>query len=669
MSLTRRKFLALSGVAAGVSAVNFTAFPQSCGPDECQLWWPPDQALPTFPEAFHFDAADLTALDGDQQGLLVTLQGVVNRKRPRLYLYWGTDPTNLQWLNTIRVPHTITTDPWSLFHKYRGEVNGAIVYDPNVPDTINLATTLAGIHDAVIATADLATQWKLPVIEDLRGRFANKLAVYQYALSTVWPKTTRRLLTAIGPSSTVTVPNVQWTTLLKVTSPVTDASNKATYTADLSGLLGAAAVYVRYQDAYPGDGWGPSVSQVTVTADGNVIASFQPGTAGEQPFLFDPDSSQLATGWRFADGGNYFIYKFTPPAGTKALTLSTVMWNEYFVTATGTQPSIQVANPLFRDYIVATKAPVFWLDPNVAEEAALFAQILKTMEPDAPYLGWFPNGDEMPGVTLCGQYASPVVAADDFYNGTAFSGVRARIKRTQPAARVPKLDKKIYLSLTMVEGDNIQYDQHRLRQIWDDPGRGLVPLGWSISVLLLDIAPAMLAYYQDTQTENDLLVAGPSGAGYTYPAVWPAADLPGYLERSGAYMQRTGMHTLFAYNRDGSTDLPFSTSLADQYKRYIPGLQGIVYNYESSSQVSLVDGLPLATLLGVNDAPSGTTELTSVASGWNGQSPLFVAAGLESWNMTPTDAKTLVDAVGSQFEVVRPDVFFALYRQSLVTKP
>jgi len=667
MPISRREFLVLSGAAAGASAVNLAAYSQSSKTlaGTPQLYWPPDRALPTFPQAFHLDAADLTALDGDQQGLLVSLQGIVNRTRPRLYFYWGTDPTNLEWLETIRVPYTTTTEPWSLFQRYRSEVSGAIVYDPNVPDTINLATTLAGVHNAVIATADLAASYQLPVVEDLRGRFANKLAVYQYALANVWPSLTKRLVTAISPSNTQAVANVPWTTLLKVTQPVTDASNKATYTADLSSFLSQPSVYIQFQDAYSNTGWGPSVSQVTVTADGSVIASFQPGTDAELPFLFDPDSSQIASGgWRFADGTNYFIYKFTPPAGTKTLTLSILMWNQYFVTATNTAPSYQVANPLFRDYIVATQAPVFWLDPDVASEAALFSQILQTVEPDTPYLGWFPNGNEMTGVTLCAQNATVVVAADYFYNGSVFSGVQAPVKSFQPRAPIPQLANKIYLSLTMVEGDNIQYDQHRMRQMWDDPTRGQVPLGWSVSVLLLDIAPALLGYYQQTQTPNDLLVAGPSGAGYTYPVVWPASALPKFMARSGAYMQRTGMQTLFAYNRDNSTDVPLSASLVNLYRMNIPGLEGIVYNFETTSQASIIDGLPVVTLLGVNDEQSGATQLASIAESWNGASPLFVAAGLESWNMMPSDAKTLVDSLGAQFEVVRPDVFFQLLQQS-----
>jgi hypothetical protein len=673
MSISRRKFLVLSGAAAGASAADLAAYSSDAGSiaPPPQFYWPPDKALPAFPQAFHLDAADLSALDGDQQGLLVSLQGIVNRSRPRLYFYWGTDPTNLEWLQTIRVPSSITTDPWSLFDRYRSEVRGAIVYDPLVPDTINLATTLAGVHNAVIATADLATQYSLPILEDLRGRFTDNLSVYQYALSNVWPGLTKRLLTGISPSNQQTTPNVQWTTLFKVAAPVTDASNKATYTADLSSFLSAPSVYVQYQDAYSNTGWGPSVSQVTVTADGSVIASFQPGTSAETPFLFDSDSSQIASGgWRFADGTNYFIYKLTPPAGTKSLTISMVMWNQYFVTATNTAPSYQVVNPLFRDYIVATSAPVFWLDPDVPAEAALFAQILETVEPDTPYLGWFPNGDEMPGVTLCAQYATVVVAADYFYNGSVFSGVSAPIKSVQPGpASVPKLENKIYLSLTMVEGDNIQYDQHRLRQMWDDPTRGQVPLGWSISVLLLDIAPAMLSYFQQTQTANDLLVAGPSGAGYTYPVMWPSSALPAFMRRSGAYMERTGMRSLFAYNRDDTTDIALSTSLVDMYKANIPGLEGIVYNFETSSLATMIDGVPVATLLGVNDEQSGAAQLAAIAESWNGTSPLFVAAGLESWNMMPSDAKGLVASLGSQFEVVRPDVFFQLLRQSQQPQP
>jgi hypothetical protein len=656
-TLSRRAFLALTGAAAGSRAVS--SFAATATPQPASTG-----VLPTFPRAQFLEAADLTALTGDEQCLLVSLQGQVNRRQPRLYFYWGTDTTNQTWLNTITVPHRTSTDPWEFLAKYRSEIRGAVVYDVNVPDTVNVATAIASMGGAVIATADLAKAHQLNVVEDLTGQFANGLAAYQWAFDNIWPKMPQRILTAIGGTNSVQVANVQWTTLLQVTQPVTDSSNKAVYTADLTPFLTTGgAVYVRWTDAYPSDGWGPSVDQVRVTADGNVIASFQPGSSGETPYVFDLDSSQTASGWRFSDGSEYFIYKFVPPTGTKKLTLSCEMWNEYVVSATSTAPSVQQGNPNFRDYIVAAQAPVFWLDPEDPAQAALFTSILKRAQPDTPYLGWFPQGHEMTGVTLCGQYASPVVAADFYINGSVFAGgapapISSRI--THPPT--PKVANKIYLTLTMVEGDNAQYNQHRMRAIWDDEGRGAVPLNWSISAFLYDIGPAIFGYYQRTATANDLLMAGPSGAGYTYPAVWPAAALEGYTQRTGAYMRATGMDTLFAYNRDGSTDLPFTASIVDRYQRNVPGLLGIVYNYESSSQVSFVDGMPLATLMGVNDLSSGQTQLAQLAASWDGTAPLFVAAGLESWNMMPTDAKNLVASLGSDFQVVRGDTFFQMLR-------
>ncbi|HEY8460993.1 MAG TPA: GxGYxYP domain-containing protein [Blastocatellia bacterium] len=664
MPFTRRKFLALSGAGFGLSILPFPALSHS--PGEVQngsLVWPPDQALPTFPKPHYLEAADLSSLSGEEQALLVTLQGIVNRRRPRLYLYWGTDRTNQDWLPNLNVPYRNISDPWGLLERYRPEIRGAVIYDPNLPDTVNLATNLAGLKGGVISSAELAESLDLPVLDDLRGRFSNKLDAYYWALGNLWPKMTNRMLTAISPTNVVSTPNVQWTTLLREANQVRDASNRAVYTADLSPFLGGEAVYVRYQDAFTDDGWGPSVSQVTVTADGNVIASFQPASAGENPYLFELNNSQTTSGWRFADGNNYFIYKFAPPAGTTQLTLQTEMWNQYLVTATNTAPSRQVANPLFRDYIVAVNAPVFWLDPESADEAALFTEILETAQPDSLYLGWFPHGHEMTGVTLCGQHSAPVAATDFFYNGTVFSGARGKVKASQPRPRAHRLENKIYLTMTMVEGDNLQYNQHRMRSIWDDPGRGQVPINWSISALLLDIAPTMLQYFQQTQTANDLLVAGPSGAGYTYPANWPREDLIGYMRRSGRYMARTGMDVLFAYNRDGNTDLPLTADITDLYQRYARGLQGIFLNYQSQSQISMIGGLPVATLMGVNDLASGQRQLADVSQAWDGQSPLFVAAGLLAWNMTPTDANTLASSLGPEFEIVRGDEFFKLYRE------
>lgn len=62
--------------------------------------------------------------------------------------------------------------------------------------------------------------------------------------------------------------NAHWTTVLQESQPVTDGSNKADRTIDLTPYLGAAAdgskpVYLKVSDAFPDDGWGGRVYHVT----------------------------------------------------------------------------------------------------------------------------------------------------------------------------------------------------------------------------------------------------------------------------------------------------------------------------------------------------------------------------------------------------------------------
>ena len=54
------------------------------------------RTYPTFqpkmpPPARHLYVANISALPPDQKRLLVTLQGIVNRTRPRIYLIWRPD--------------------------------------------------------------------------------------------------------------------------------------------------------------------------------------------------------------------------------------------------------------------------------------------------------------------------------------------------------------------------------------------------------------------------------------------------------------------------------------------------------------------------------------------------------------------------------------------------
>lgn len=665
MDTSRRTFMKLAAGAAAVVSVGSTGTAMAASPAR---HWSGHPVLPQFPQPVHLDVADVTTADAADQALLTTLQGIVNRHQPRIWLLYSDDGSDQAWLDTTRVPYRKVGDALSLVERYRHEISGAIVYDTDQPDSVNIATTMAGLHGAVIATADQAKSLGLRVIEDLTGKFSSNIEAYTWQLENLWPKCNHSMLTGISPTQTVPVDGVTWTTVAKVDQPVTDNSNKGTFTFDLSAELGGDAVYVRFQDAYPNDGWGPSVLQVDVAADGTSIASFQPTTDAETPFLFDTGGSSIADGgWRFADGGSYFTYKFSPPAGTKALSIKILMWNEYLITATDTAPSEVVAFPFFRDYIVANRAMVSWLEPDIPAQAAVLDQIFAKVTPTTPYLGWFPGAvpGEWSGVGLASQHGIEVIAADFFNNATVLSGTRDRIESRRRPVPPATLENKVYLSFTFMEGDNAQYDQHRLRDIWDNADRGKVPTNWTISPLLADLAPAMLSYFQRTASANDLLIAGPSGAGYTYPGLWPTGAFDQFTELTGHYMSRAGMDVVYVFNMIDGTGAALTDAIGASYVKNTDTL-GAVLTGGISSQVSSPGGLPLITDFGAGPAPADYQKaLLAKIADWDGTKPLFLACSISAWDWTPTEVAALAALLDDPFRIVRGDTFFTLLGKTI----
>jgi len=144
-----------------------------------------------------YDAAEDSV---ELKNLLVSLQGIVNRTEPRIFLLSSAerwpDPWEKEgfWLEQARSDFGLSTvevdDPWELLDEFAGEVAGAVVTDPEQVHTNNVATVFAGIHDAILVDPSLLPQVEqrgLPVIEDLRGRFESNEQMYRWAFETLWP--------------------------------------------------------------------------------------------------------------------------------------------------------------------------------------------------------------------------------------------------------------------------------------------------------------------------------------------------------------------------------------------------------------------------------------------------------------------------------------------------
>jgi MYXO-CTERM domain-containing protein len=463
----------------------------------------------------------------DHLVLFASLKGVVNMTQPRIFSYEGDAFAEgpHTWLQSLGLSWTEVADPWTLITKYRTEIAGVIVYDDAQPDTINLATTMAGPRKALVTSAALLPRlmgapYNLTVLEDLRGRFTSKVAVYQYLHDQIWPNVTHRVVVGASP------------------------------------IFHKAAV---------------------------------------------------------------------------------------------------------REYIVAIGAAAFWLDPYVPAESAILDRFLDEMGPGDSYLGWWP--EEGPGVERASRFGIPTIASDYATNLTMHGGMPRTIA-VKDVPPKPPLENKMYVAFILSDGDNLQYVEHLMRKLWNDPGRGHVPMGWTVSPAMVDAMPGALSYYFTSASADDNLISGPSGYGYAYPNVWPSdALLEDFTRRTDDYVRRAGLRVVTIWNTiTGGIDADVGAAFA----RHAPSLLGVTAQNTGGGLTvydSSMPGFALSCNYCTNEQAI-KNHIASAASGWNGQSPRFILIQAQPWQgVTPTTFKNVKESLDASYRVVRPDVWFQLLRQ------
>ncbi|HTV62451.1 MAG TPA: immunoglobulin domain-containing protein [Verrucomicrobiae bacterium] len=314
-----------------------------------------------------------------------------------------------------------------------------------------------------------------------------------------------------------------------------------------------------------------------------------------------------------------------------------------------------------RDYLIAVKSAVVWLDPgDVTSDARIMELFVSDMTPvGGIYLGWVPN--EGADLDWIAAYGIPVMASDDFDNGSVYGGVASLIS-VPPVPPPPPLQNKVYVSITLSDGDNVQYMQHAMYLNWQSPARGTIPLGWTAQSLLADFDPGMLNYYWSTATTNDCLVAGPSGAGYAHVEYWSGANVASYAKAANFYLQRSGIRTITIWDN-------VSTATGDAYATNCPTLLGVNDQddgYYTSNDLRLpVLGFPSSGSY-ASTASNLVNAITNTAANWNGSSPMFIAVQGDAWDVTPANCQTVASSLDpAKFVVVRPDQLFLLYQESV----
>ncbi len=159
----------------------------------------PLEIFPEVPLVKHVQVAPLQGVSLAERHLYTCFQGLINRTEPRIY-YVGDENDEL-WLDyygeQYGVGHDQVKNADQLLERFSSELEGYVLYDPNLPDTRNVAVLLGGLKNALPVHPDLVPKLEkvgLKKIDDLTGRWNDRYEAYSWVLEELLPQANRNLL-------------------------------------------------------------------------------------------------------------------------------------------------------------------------------------------------------------------------------------------------------------------------------------------------------------------------------------------------------------------------------------------------------------------------------------------------------------------------------------------
>ena len=361
-----------------------------------------------------------------------------------------------------------------------------------------------------------------------------------------------------------------------------------------------------------------------------------------------------------------------------------------------------------RDYLVSNRVFTFWVTGEDHDEAAfadhdaerqVAQEVLAASPSNIPIIGWWgaeedPGLSEYGGVGWAGEYGKLTVGCNWQTNLSLLSGIPVDVdavmgrfrKRKEAAPSVETDGNKVYISYVVMEsGDSPTYWQHIQKRVWDDPKRGTIPIGWTITPTLFETLPSVGEWFLDQAKPNDHFVLALSGWGYCHPyrdfmakTVDPEAAWRAYLETTGNAMHRLGITDLGLY-----TDAwrPFRRAERDDVTRRftegIPGLRLLILGMGRDDEIT--ESSPHYCL--------GDTVVSHVFTRWDAENigrsesnnewlaneirertpaarPAFMFVHPLSWSYYPSDLVDITERLGEDYVAVSPGVLSGLVRAS-----
>lgn len=417
----------------------------------------------------------------DHAHCVAATQGLANRTKPQLYVFFVGGPkgeTDRFWLSHLRSAgewladrsEKAISDLPALIQAFRSEIQGLVVYDEQVMSTANVATTVAGVERL------------LPVRYD-----ADKESLCYFL--TADPQ---------GPRLPVKVWLVHpdGSSLFTGQGTLPGSTTASSGSAKCDAYLWAKEKYLDagkcdpacmgyYMDAYwlkkpEGD-----ICNHTLSNHDYLIAkkgfAFDlspwddeaPVDEPNQPLGIDVKTMQaiMRSAWEQQKGqGMIHVSGFVP-------------WDKKYTKHAGGKHD---------------DVPSEW---RYSEIISCFNGY---MDADALGLGCMANASLFRQYPLADRYPQQLATVDDLRK-------RGLISADGTVA------KKQFVTVYVGDYDSAAWLYRRVPEIWNDPARSTIPLGWAFNPNLADRMAPCMAWVRKTASKQDVFVAGDSGAGYLNP--------------------------------------------------------------------------------------------------------------------------------------------------------
>jgi GxGYxY sequence motif in domain of unknown function N-terminal/GxGYxYP putative glycoside hydrolase C-terminal domain len=309
-----------------------------------------------------------------------------------------------------------------------------------------------------------------------------------------------------------------------------------------------------------------------------------------------------------------------------------------------------------RDYIIATKSFVFYLTSTDAAEKPLMNKIIRTRPANTPILGYI--ADEGPDVADLSSLGHFLNASDFLDNGSDWAAVASAATLSQPHPHpVQAGNNTVYVSFLVSDGDNAQYDEHQMFDVWTaGTDLGAVPEGWTTAPGMADFAPSLLTWFYQHLPRDSELLPGPSGVGYATQMT--GGSLQRFAKLSGGFMRQESMSTADYWE-------PPSEVAAYAQSSAVPSISvDAPLAYTQAGKTAVV-----GQTSGYIDSPS--TLLSTIEQDVLSQptsAPVFVDPLADGWAITPQDVLAIGQALATWGKTVGKTFVFTTPSELALTE-